>query len=97
MAFYREKHQRDFRLHASSNTSSLDFAKIKIGRDTLNGEIVTTINYNQTNRVYDKDAVERAINRQDIKEMRRISEYFFETSGIYSRLCRYMAYLYRYD
>lgn len=29
--------------------------------------------------------------------MREISNFFFKTSGIYSRLCKYMAYLYRYD
>ena len=29
--------------------------------------------------------------------MRDISSYFYRTSGIYSRLCRYMAYLYKYD
>ena len=99
MAFYKEKHQRDFRIYSGSNpTLSLDFSKIKVGKNTLNGEIATRINYHKSkSRIYDKEAVERAINRYDIKEMRRISEYFFETSGIYSRLCRYMAYLYRYD
>ena len=99
MAFYKEKHQRDFRLHSNTtNTSTLDFSKIKVGKNTLNGEIATLINYyKSSNRLYDKQTVERAINRRDIKEMRRISNYFFETSGIYSRLCRYMAYLYRYD
>lgn len=29
--------------------------------------------------------------------MREISNFFYRSSGIYSRLCRYMAYLYRYD
>jgi hypothetical protein len=29
--------------------------------------------------------------------MYQISNYFFKISGIYSRLCRYLAYLYRYD
>jgi hypothetical protein len=29
--------------------------------------------------------------------MRSISDFFYKTSGIYSRLCRYMAYLYKYD
>ena len=29
--------------------------------------------------------------------MRNISNFFYKTSGIYARLCRYMAYLYRYD
>lgn len=100
MAFYKEKHQRDFRLYTSLNNqpTSLDFSKIKIGKNILNGEISTLINYHKKHhRTYDKEAVERAVYRHDIKEMRRISEYFFETSGIYSRLCRYMAFLYRYD
>ena len=99
MAFLKEKHQRNFRLRTNSTApSSIDFSKIKVGKDTLKGEIATLINYHKSsNRQYDKEAVERAIYRHDIKEMRRISNYFFETSGIYSRLCRYMAYLYRYD
>ena len=29
--------------------------------------------------------------------MREISNFFYKTSGIYARLCRYMAYLYKYD
>jgi hypothetical protein len=29
--------------------------------------------------------------------MREISNFFYKTSGIYQRLCRYMAYMYRYD
>ena len=29
--------------------------------------------------------------------MREISNFFYRTSGIYARLCRYMAYLYKYD
>ena len=99
MAFYKEKHQRDFRLYADSNPpTSIDFSKIKVGKSTLKGEISTLINYYKTrNRVYDKEAIELAVQRHDVKEMRRISRYFFEISGIYSRLCRYMAYLYRYD
>lgn len=99
MAFYKEKRQRDFRLHAnSSSPTSIDFSQIKVGKNTLKGEISTLIDYHKkNNRVYDKEMIERAIHRHDTKELRRISNYFFETSGIYSRLCRYMAYLYRYD
>ena len=29
--------------------------------------------------------------------MREISDFYYRTSGIYNRLCRYMAYMYRYD
>ena len=74
MAFYREKHQRDFRLYTSSNApTSLDFSKIKVGKNTLNGEISTLINYHKTrNRLYDKETIERAIHQHNIKELRRI-------------------------
>ncbi len=34
---------------------------------------------------------------KDYPMLRRISNYFFEVSGIYERLCRYFASLYRYD
>lgn len=33
----------------------------------------------------------------NLNKMRDISNFFYRTSGIYSRLCRYMAYLYKYD
>ena len=35
--------------------------------------------------------------RLDYQKMREISDYFYRSSGIYGRLCRYMAYLYKYD
>jgi hypothetical protein len=38
-----------------------------------------------------------AIYKHDYKTLREISNYFYESSGIYYRLCRYLAYLYRYD
>ena len=48
MAFYKEKHQRDFRIHTDSNTS-IDFSQIKVGKETLKGEIATLINYHKRN------------------------------------------------
>ncbi len=35
--------------------------------------------------------------RKDYEAMRAISNYFFEVSGLYERLCKYFATLYRYD
>ena len=35
--------------------------------------------------------------KNDIPKLREISDYFYKTSGIYSRVCNYFAYLYRYD
>ena len=37
------------------------------------------------------------MNMGDVNKMRDISNFFYRTSGIYARLCRYMAYLYKYD
>ena len=39
----------------------------------------------------------RAVYRHDYETLRNISDYFYESSGIYYRLCRYLATLYRYD
>lgn len=102
LATFKEKSQRDFRLYSGKNATSLEFNKIKVGKSTLSGEIASSVigNYLKAggySRVYTKEAVERAIAEKNLPELRRISEYFFQKSGIYSRLCRYMAYLYRYD
>ena len=39
----------------------------------------------------------RALARKDYAMLREISNYFFEVSGLYERLCKYFAGLYRYD
>ena len=75
-----------------------DFAKIKVGAKTLEDAVVTMGDLKKINpNVADKKTVLEAIHRGDIEKMREISNFFFKTSGIYSRLCKYMANLYRYD
>lgn len=75
-----------------------DFSKIRVGIKTLEDAVINTNPYMRVNpRLGDKDFVLRAINQGDIGRMREISDFFYKTSGIYARLCRYMAYLYRYD
>lgn len=77
---------------------SIDFSKIKVGLKTLEDAVVDINPFKKLNpRLGDKGNVERAIDTCDYNEMRDISNFFYKTSGIYSRLCRYMAYLYRYD
>ncbi len=76
----------------------VDFSKIKVGLKTLQDAVVDLNSYKKLNpRLGDKEEVLRAINSCDYKTMRDISNFFYKTSGIYSRLCRYMAYIYRYD
>lgn len=76
-----------------------DFSKIKVGVKTLEDALVENVGMYKkiSGHLADKEVVLRAINDLDYNLMREISDFFFKTSGIYSRLVRYMAYLYRYD
>ena len=77
---------------------SLDFNKIKIGAKTLDDAILKLGNFTKLNpRLADKMNVLRAIDTYDLKTMREISDFFYKTSGIYARIIRYMAFMYRYD
>lgn len=93
---------KDFRLIASSNNvvrPSLDFNKLRIDGTMFRDDV--TMNTSKFDSIkkrrLKKHDIERALERRDIKDLRAISNYYFIKSGIYSRLCRYMAYLYRYD
>ena len=82
----------------SAERPELDFSKVKIGVKTVEDAIYNLGDLKKVNpRLGDKKEVLRAINNGDLKAMRELSNFFFKTSGIYARLCRYMAYLYRYD
>lgn len=75
-----------------------DYAKIKIGVKTLDDAILNLGTFRKVNRNYgDKAFILNAINKHDYRTLREISNYFYEASGIYQRLCKYMAYLYKYD
>lgn len=83
---------------SNANSVPVDFSKIKIGNQTLDDAIFTLGNYRRTSpELGDKDKVLRAIRFGDLKKMREVSNYFYRISGIYSRLCRYMAYIYKFD
>ncbi len=77
----------------------MDFSKILLGgKKPLIDAVVAMGDLKKVNpRLADKETVLRAIDNYDLDSMREISNFFFKTSGIYSRLCRHLAYLYRYD
>ena len=82
----------------SEDHNLLDFSKIRIGLQTLDDAILDLGALKKTNRTYgDKATVLRALATKNHEQLREISNYFFEVSGIYERLCKYMAFLYRYD
>lgn len=92
---------KDFRLIASNETArpSIDFNKMRIDQKLFKDDVTlnTSVFDKRNRRRIKKHDVYAALERQDLKELRAISNYYFFRSGIYSRLCRYMAYLYRYD
>lgn len=83
-----------------SRKNVIDYSKIKVGAKTLD-DAVYTYGGNTLKRINsrltDKEYVLRCIHQKDFAAMREISNFFYDTCGIYSRLCRYMAYLYKYD
>ena len=83
---------------SQNNFTPVDFSKIKVGTKTLEDAILNLGNYRRADtRFVDRDLIYRALLNRDYEEMRAISNFFFDSSGIYARLCRYMAKMYRYD
>lgn len=78
---------------------SRDFSKINIGTRKVNDVFLEldTLNKISNSNLGKKETVIRALTTRNLTEIRKISEFFFETSGIYNRLCKYLAYLYKYD
>lgn len=76
----------------------MDFSKIRVGLQTLDDAILDLGSLKKNNRTYgDKSAVLRAMGQKDYTTLREMSNYYYEVSGIYERLCKYFAFLYRYD
>jgi hypothetical protein len=76
----------------------VDFNKIKIGAKTLDDAVFKLGDLKKANpRLADKKFVLDAIRSYDLQAMREISNFFYLVSGIYARLLRYMAFMYRYD
>ena len=81
-----------------SDYSEIDFSKIRVGLQTLDDAILDLGSLKQTNRTWgDKKVILRALSTKDYVSLRAASNYFYEMSGIYERLCKYFAFLYRYD
>ena len=75
------------------------YGRIKVGNSTLNdatinlGSMATTI----SNVYGNKNKILQALAKQDVNDLREISNYFYRTSGIYQRACNYFATMFRYD
>ena len=79
-------------------TGVIDFSQIKIDGTKILEDATVNIPARKINPNFlNKEYILKAMDRDDVDALRKISEFYYKTSGIYSRLCRYLAYLYRYD
>lgn len=75
-----------------------NYANGKVGLRRVDDVTINLGTYRKINSNYgDKTFVLNAIYQHDYPLLREISNYFYESSGIYYRLCKYFATLYRYD
>ena len=76
----------------------VDYSKIRVGAKDLEDAVLQLSDFRKTNpNLADKGAILKAIDQNDLKFLREVSDFFYRISGIYQRLVRHMAYLYRYD
>ena len=76
----------------------IDYGRIRVGLQTLDDAVLELGSLQTVNRQWgNKNVILRALARKDYVSLREISNYFYEVSGIYERICKYFAYLYRYD
>ena len=103
IAKVREKRNLDLsqsttRLQDEYQHINVDFNKIKLGPTTLTDATLDIGTFRKIDRnLGDKQTVLNAIYRGDLEKMRQISNFFYNVSGIYARMLRYMAFMYRYD
>ena len=75
-----------------------DYAKLRVGSKSINDAVLDMGSLKKANsNLADKQRIIQAIENRDYAYLREVSIFFSEVSGIYGRLCRYLAYLYRYD
>jgi hypothetical protein len=84
--------------HATSSMN--EFRKIKVGVKNLDDAILNLGSYKTDLPKHlhiSKGMIYKALAENDLVELRRISNHYYNLSGIYSRICNYLAFLYRYD
>ena len=77
---------------------AVDYGKMKVGTKTVEDAILNLGSMAKVNKRYaNKAVIYKALAEHDLPLLREISNYFYTTNGIYSRVCDYYANLYRYD
>lgn len=76
----------------------IDYGKIKVGTKILDDAVLNLGSMPKIRHDFGNKAfILQAISERNLPLIREISNYFYNTNGIYSKVCDYFAYLYRYD
>lgn len=87
-------------MNFSYNDDNADFKRIKVGVKNLDDAILDLGSLRKATRNHPflrKENICRAIIEKDLPTLRSISNFYYNISGIYERVCNYFATLYRYD
>lgn len=77
---------------------TIKYGKIKSGTKVLDDAVLNLGAIPKVHRRYgNKHLVLKAMSERNLPLMREISNYFYNTNGIYSTVCNYFAHLFRYD
>lgn len=80
-----------------------DYRAIKVGVKNLDDAVITLGAYKTLMRgplprpFGDKCFILKALVEKDLPTLRQISNFYYDTNGIYERVCNLFAFLYRYD
>ena len=92
----KEIHEKGFNLHSGTTFSkSIKITNGPYKSDEASVNLKTAVK--QVDKSYTKEQIKTALTNRDIETIRAISNYYYDSSGIYKRACEYLAYLYRYD
>lgn len=76
----------------------LEYSKMKVGTQTLENAVLNLGSLKEAEKNYSNKAfILKALADRDLPTLRKISKYFYRTSGIYARACNYFANMYRFD
>ena len=76
----------------------IDYGKMRVGTKVLDDAILNLGTIAKAEKKFaSKQMIMKALAANDLPKLREISNYFYSTNGIYSRVCDYFAFLYRYD
>lgn len=71
---------------------------MRVGLRNIDNALFNPGTFRKVNAQYsNKYFILEVIKNQDYDTLRQISQYFYESSGIYKEVCEYLAFLYRFD